>query len=273
MPDVFKHTWDGIGDAAHWANDNVVKPTTQAIDSIPVVGPYIVPLALAATGNPLEAAAYSGFDTGEKTGNPLAGLLAAGGSYAGNALGSSLGSQLGDTVGGSAGSFLNKTPANVLGSGFATATGSTMGSTVGNALGSASIGSFLGGAAGSNIGNQLGSNLGGGAVQPSTDPATPWSPSRAPSLGLPQSLSQFGNLDQDQQLSNIANKGVYGGGNGPEESKYFLNLVNNRLVDPGGHVGGMDQLNPIENSYLAQLGLGGYGNSNDLLKGIQNYSG
>lgn len=264
MPDVF----DNPVFQAVAAPFNLVG---DALDHIPVVGKYIVPAALTLTGNPELAAAYQGLRTGTKTGNPLSGLLAAGGTYAGNAVGSSIGSSLGSSFGGT----LAETPANALGDtlgGDVVGSLASFGSTAGNAIGSSSIGSFLGGSAGSNIGGQIGSDLGGGAPPPSTDPV-PFNAMREPSLGLPQSLSQFGGLDQNQQTSNIANKGVYGGGNGPDESKYFLNLINNRLVDQQGHVGDMNQLNPIENSYLAQLGLGGYGNSNDLLKGIQNYSG
>lgn len=263
MPDVLGDALDAI--------TTPINAVGDVLDKIPVIGPYLAPLGLTLAGQPELAAAYSGQRSSNKTGNPLSGVLSGIGTYAGNAAGSALGSSLADSTGG----LLAKTPSNALGDLFGGETVgalSPIGSSAGNALGSANLGSFLGGALGSNVGGQMGEQLGGGAAPPSTDP-TPFNPTRAPSLGLPQSLSQFGSLDQDQQLSNVANKGVYGGGNSPDESKYFLNLVNNRLVDQTGNVGGMDQLNPIENSYLAQLGLGGYGNSNDLLKGIQNYSG
>lgn len=130
--------------------------------------------------------------------------------------------------------------------------------------------------AGGAIANSLGgspsnatpeSNLGGSLSS--------FTPSQQPIFGIPQGLSSYtdSSLSPDQTLSGIATKGVYGGGNGPEEQKYFLNLVNNRLVDKSGNVAGdTSSLNPIENSYLAQLGLGGYSNPTDLLKGISNYS-
>lgn len=102
-----------------------------------------------------------------------------------------------------------------------------------------------------------------------------FTPERQPGLAPPASLANYTNsaLSPDQTLSGIATKGVYGGGNGPEEQKYFLNLINNRLVDQTGHVANdMSGINPIENSYLSQLGLGGYQNPNDLLRGISNYA-
>lgn len=122
----------------------------------------------------------------------------------------------------------------------------------------------------------VGAATAGGESSPSSDLGQSFSqftPQQQPGLAAPNSLANYTSsaLSPDQTLSGIATKGVYGGGNGPEEQKYFLNLVNNRLVDPQGNVGDMNQLNPIENSYLSQLGLGGYGNSTDLLKGISNY--
>lgn len=119
---------------------------------------------------------------------------------------------------------------------------------------------------------------GGGESSPSSDLGTSLSsftPQQQPGLAAPNSLANYTNsaLSPDQTLSGIATQGVYGRGNGPEEQKYFLNLINNRLVDPMGHVANdMGGINPIENSYLSQLGLGGYQNPTDLLKGISNYA-
>lgn len=248
---------------------------------IDILADYVAPIALAAVPGvgPGLAAVYTGVKTGVETGNPLSGLLGAAGSFAGNALGESFGSSLGNSIGGSAGSFLNETPANFLGDAFGGSTvgaAAPFGSFAGNALGGSTIGSLAGSALGSSTGTSLGSQLGqslmpmGGDLQ--KGPAG-FSPSRAPQMGLPQSLSQFGNLDPFQQATNIASKGVYGGGNGPNENSYFLNLINRQLVDPSGNVGGMQGINPVENSYLSQLGLGGYGNSSDLLKGISQYAG
>jgi hypothetical protein len=266
MPDV-------LGDAADFVFNNPIGQALLApanligdvVDEIPVVGPYIVPAALALTGNPAAAAAYSGIRAGTKTGDPLSGLLAAGGTYAGNVVGSSLGQTLGETFGGT----LAQTPSNALGDifgGEAVGSLAPFGSFAGNALGSAGIANIAGGVLGSQMGGTLG--------QPpetydiASAPSIPGFSANKMNTSLPASLSQFGSLSQDQQLSNIATKGVYGGGAGPEESQYFLNLINNRLIDDPG---ALDKFSPIDNSYLAQLGLGGYSDPTDLLKGISNY--
>lgn len=279
---------DTAGDIFETVTDAITTPVNAVgdlLDQIPVIGPYIAPAILTLTGQPELAAAYIGERAANKTGDPLSGVFSGLGAYAGNALGSSLGSTLGDTFGGQAGSFLNSTPANAIGNAFGGGTlsglGAGFGSAAGNALGSSTIGSIAGGALGSNIGAQFGENIGGGAQQQPAQATplplaalggTPFSPSRSPSMGLPQSLSQFSNLSQDQLTSNIATKGIYGGGNGPEESKYFLNLINNQLVDQTGKVGDSSTLPSIDKSYLAQLGIGG-NNANDILKGISNYAG
>lgn len=100
---------------------------------------------------------------------------------------------------------------------------------------------------------------------------SPYVPSRDNPLSAPSSLSDLSSLTPEQQESNIATKGVYGGGEGPQENQYFLNLINRQLVDDKGNVGNMSSLAPIDTSYLSQLGLGGYGNTSDLLKGISQY--
>lgn len=100
----------------------------------------------------------------------------------------------------------------------------------------------------------------------------PYVASRQAQAALPGSLSQFGGLDQNQLSTNIATKGVYGGGEGPEETKYFTNLINRRLVDDTGKMSGdLNGINPVENSFLSQLGLGGNKSPYDLLKGINDY--
>lgn len=233
-----------------------------------------VPIALTAVAQPELAAAYVGIRSGMKSGSPLGGLAAAGGSYFGSKLGSSLGSSLGSE----GGSFLGKTPSNALGDIFGGETvgaAAPFGSFAGNVLGSSTIGSSLGAAAGSSFGADLGGKLGsqimpgiGGTLDMSQ---SPFSPSRQGAMGLPSSLSGMAGGDPFQQATNIATKGVYGGGQGKDENQYFLNLINRQLVDPSGNVNGMQSINPIESSYLSQLGLGGYNNSNDLLQGISKY--
>lgn len=223
----------------------------------------IAPIAGAALGSlvgmPMIGAAIgSGLSTGVETGNPIAGLLSAGGSFAGGSLGGSL---LGGGLGG-------QTVGGLVNDSF----GSFAGNALPSFLGDASLGSIAGSSIGSSLGASAGQAImpqssGGGA--PKGPP--PFKPSQQAAMGLPQSLSQFSNLSPDQLTSNIATQGVYGGGNGPEENQYFLNLINRQLVDQKGKTGDMGQLSGIDNSYLAQLGLGGMGNTNDLLKGISNY--
>lgn len=239
------------------------------------IAQFAVPIALTLAGQPELAAMSSGIMTGVKTGNPLSGLLSAGGSYFGGELGSSLGSGVGAAEGG----VLSQTPANALGNLFGGDTVGALapfGSFAGNALGSETIGSMAGGALGSSFGNNLGTSL-GQSINPmnSGGGQTPagFTPSRAAQMATPQGLSQFSSLDPFQQATNIASKGVYGGGQGNDENQYFLNLINRQLVDPNGNVQNQSTLNPVESSYLSQLGLGGYNNSTDLLKGISQYQG
>lgn len=202
-------------------------------------------------GTAIGAGIGSGLNTGIKTGNPLAGLLSAGGSY------------LGGSIGGSA-----------LGSGIGSGTlGGTLGSTAANFLGPSLASTSLGSIAGSTLGSSLGGNIGQSLNPPrgpSNDPKA-FHARQQSAMDTPPSLSQFASLSPEQQTSNIATQGVYGGGEGGDESKYFLNLINRRLVDPQGKVGDMGQVSGVENSFLSQLGLGGYGSSKDLLKGISNW--
>lgn len=238
----------------------------------------IAPIAGGALGSMvgmpmLGAAVASGLSTGVKTGNPVAGLLSAGGSY----LGSSVGSSLGSAFGASGGGLLSQSPGEALAGVVGPQTMGSIapfGSWAGNALGSDTLGTLAGGALGGSVGNSMGTSLGQSInpMKPNTQDPAIYSPSRQSQMGLPQSLSQFGSLDPFQQATNIATKGIYGGGQGKDENSYFLNLINRQLVDPSGSVGGMQSLNPVENTYLSQLGLGGFGNSNDLLKGISQYS-
>lgn len=225
--------------------------------------PIIADVAATLTGNPelIPAihAGYSGITTGVQTGDPLRGLEAGaiGGAtaYAGNAVGSELGSN----------AFGNTSLGNLTSSAqnaFEDSTGLAFGSTIGGALGTQA-----GGAVGDSVTNSLNPtqpDLGGTGVPG-------FSPSKQPSMGLPQSLSQFGSLDPTQQATNIASKGVYGGGNGPDEQNYFLNLINRQLFDPSGNVAAnTNNLAPVDMSYLNQLGISG-STPTDYLKGISQY--
>lgn len=196
----------------------------------------------------------SGVGTLASGGSPANALLSAGGSYlGGNLLGNS-NFVPGDSIGSSVNSALGATAANALPSGIA---GSSLSSALGSTLGS----------------NLAVSTL--GTPDKIKSPAGPpgFSPSQQPAMTLPSDLSSLSGLNPMQQSTNIANHGVYGGGAGSADNQYFLNLINNRLVDPNGQVGDQNSLQPIEQSYLAQLGLGGYKNPTDLLKGISQYKG
>lgn len=178
------------------------------------------------------------------------------------------------------------------------AAGQIGGSMIGSAILPQTIGSFIGSSATNAIGSSiadksLGSVIGGYAgnaladnyiskQQPTATDASPapdpnsllpaaFSPKQSPSLQLPGSLSGLNGMDQNQQTSNLATQGVYGGGLGPEEQDYFKGLVNNQLVDPSGKTADIGSLSPIENSYLSQLGFGGYSNSKDLLGALSKW--
>jgi hypothetical protein len=185
-------------------------------------------------------------------------LLSAGGSFVGSNL---AGNILGDKLG-------------TIGSGFNSVLGNDLGSTAANAIGPTLANTTISSVLGGNVGSTLASSLAGTAknASPSGEGATPaFKPTQQSEMALPFSLQGLGGLTTQQQGSNIATKGVYGGGEGPDENSYFLNLINRRLVDPQGNVGDMKNVSPIENSYLAQLGLGGSSNAKNLLQAISNW--
>jgi hypothetical protein len=241
-------------------------------DVLDTISSFAAPLAGAALGSVVPgigtafgAALGSGLQAGISSGNPVSGLLAGGGSLLG-----------GELLGGATGGLFGETPANALGGAFGGDTVGSfapLGSFAGNVLGSSTLGSIAGSSLGSSFGSQLGDKLNPQTPDSSASGPAAFQATRSPQMGLPQSLSQFGGLDPFQQATNIAAKGMYGAGNGSNENSYFLNLINRQLVDDGGNVGGMDKLNPAESGYLSQIGLGGYNNSNDLLKGISQYQG
>lgn len=243
----------------------LAKPIGKLINAIPG-GNIIASAIAAATGNPEFIPLINGTSTYAKTGNVGAGLLSAGGSYLGGQLGSTFGGAgtIGQSLGGAA---------NAIGLGDTLTNG--LASVIGNGGGqyaSNLLNSNLGSALGSYAGNSLGGSLGESLKAPA-DPTgfQAYKPKQQGEGELPSSLQGFGGLDPMQQETNIANKGVYGGGLGEDENKYFLNLVNRQLVDKSGGVQGQGSLSPITSSYLQQLGLGGYGNSNDLLQAISNW--
>lgn len=200
---------------------------------------------------PLISAGITAANNFANTGKVGSSLLKGGLSYAGNKFGSDIFGDLG-TVGGAA---------DKLGLG-------DLASMAGNTISGGSISNALGGLAGNAIADSAAPYLDGA---PDTTNFQAYRPKQEGEGELPSSLQGFGGLDPMQQQTNIANKGVYGGGLGEDENKYFLNLVNRQLVDKSGSVQGQQSLSPITSSYLQQLGLGGYGNSNDLLQAISNW--
>jgi len=238
MPDVIGNAW----------NSTIGTALLHPIDFLPEeVGDIVYPIAGSIIGGPAGAAAASGFRTGMKTGDPLAGLGAAAGSYIGsNLAGNILGDQLG-TIGGTLNAGLGETAGNYVGN------------VLGPELAGSTISSALGGMYGADIGQSL---LGSQNVGPNVSSSGPSAPepfkaTKEAELSLPGSLSGLSGLAPNQISSNIATQGVYGGGQGNEESNYFLNMINRRLVGDTGEVGDISQVNPIEKSYLSQLGVSG----------------
>lgn len=192
-------------------------------------------------------------------------LISGGLSYAGGTIGGKL---FPETFG----SALGSTAKNAVGPEFLDmGLGDTLGQSASNAIGAnianTSIGSALGSYAGNAYAGDLMGPVSSGDSGDTGAQADPFSPQKA-QLDLPGSLSGFSSLDQNQQASNLATQGVYGGGLGPQEQSYFKGLLNNQLVDDSGNVGDMSSLSPIEQSYLSQLGLGGFGNSKSLLEAL-----
>lgn len=228
----------------------------------------IIPAALAFVPGvgPELSAAYTGIKQTVRTGNPLRGLESAGLSYAGQSIGSGIGDTFGQslgTVGSKLGTTAGDLSGNIASSSFGNIVGAGASNAIGSAIANQGIGSLLGGYAGNTLASSLMPQY-----TPKVQGPTPFAPKQADAGEVPGSLAGLSTLTPEQQSSNVANKGVFGGGNGPEEQAYFTNLINRRLVDQSGKVGDINQLSPVDNSYLSQLGLGGYGSSQDLLQAL-----
>lgn len=250
---------------------NIRHGTLHAIATNPVLS-KIIPIVATAVGGPLAGAAASGLEGyagGEK---PIDALKTAGLSFAGNEIGSSIG---GSILPGTVGNAIGSTASNAVGAadaGISGALGQGFSQTASNAILNTGVGSTLGGLAGSNIAQGLmPQKTQGGSVDNNSLLPAAYKPQNIPQLQLPGSLSGLAGLSSDQQTSNLATQGVYGGGLGPQEQQYFTGLVNNQLVDPSGKTSSTSSLSPIENSYLSQLGFNGYSNSNDLLGAISQW--
>lgn len=244
--------------------------------NIPLVGPLLKPIDRATMIGKTSTLPF----IASAIGGPIAGAATAGATdlAEGRGFGQAIGDAAGNYIGGQLGGAGNVGPSGTIASTLGSL--GSIGSYAANALPASIAGSSIGGAAGSFLGGNIGGAVGGSLFDKAASPQSPtasgpppFMPSQSAQMALPPSLSQFGSLNPVQQSTNIATQGVYGGGEGPQENKYFLNLINRRLVDDQGHVGNLSSLQPVEQSYLSQLGLGGYTNPNDLLKGISTYSG
>lgn len=254
----------------------ITQPIASVANAIPG-GNIIVPAALSLI-NPALGAAYVGtraYGEGASIGSALGqGAL----SYAGGQIGSSIGNSIGSGLG-TVGSAASKIGLNL----GQSVSGSGIGASIGNALGriapqatTALAGQGIGSLLGSSIGSNIGSSLAAGkpaaptATAPlSTTPA--FTPTQEAAQQLPASLNSLGSLTGDQQLSDLATQGVYGSGNGPDEQSYFLNLVNRQLVDQGGNTQATSTLQPIEQSYLQNLGISSSGDSSSILEAINRW--
>lgn len=211
-------------------------------------------------GGPV-GAAIGGAAAGATGGGGLKGALIGGATgYAGNVVGSSIGSSLSSSLGKVGGTSLGSLSSNSAGPYSFGNLGSVAGNSIGNTVANTSIASALGSYAGNSIADSVGSSLFPQESMQDTSSdmgqAKPFQAARNAQLTTPNSLSGFDSLDDQQQGTNLATQGTYGGGLGGEEQSYFTNLINRRLVDDAGQVDSdLSEINPIEKSYLSQLGL------------------
>lgn len=236
----------------------------------PVLGGIAGTLIAPGIGTAIGAGIGSGTTTGVETGSPVAGLLSGVAGGAGSAVGGSLLGPVLGSIGGGVAPITGGATSGLLGQSIGASLGDTALSGLGSALGNATGGSLIGGA------------IGSGVAQGATEAAIPgpfnpkpntvdWHAQQQSAMGLPSSLSNYAGLNPDQQASNIATGGIYGGGVGPEESNYFLNLINRKLTNGNGGVANdTSGLAPIDMSFLSQLGINNAG-PNQILQGIQKY--
>lgn len=239
--------------------------------ALPVVGNAIAPGVGAAIGGALGGAVQ---------GEGLKGIgLGAVKGYAGNAIGNSIASTIGTSLGKVGGASIGSlTSKNAMGPFSFGDLGGTAANSIGNSIANTTVSSALGKFAGNSIADNLVSSLSGvdqpqnvevGQPVPEPQGPAPFEPKQEAQLTLPNSLSGLSSLDPNQQSTNIATQGVYGGGAGPQEQDYFENLINRRLVDESGQVDSdLSDINPIESSYLSQLGFGGYNTPSSLLEAL-----
>lgn len=247
-----------MGHFLHEAAKVVTSPLNILPKSIQGIAAPLVGFGLGSlVGFPeLGAAVGSGANTIAKGGSLGQGLLSGGLSAVGSNIGASLFPGAGNVT-------------DALEKGLGSDFGSTAANIIGGNAANTSLGSILGGYAGGNVASALSPTK---TQNPTGQaPSAAFQPSQQAQASLPTSLQSLGGLTPMQQATNVATGGVFGGGQGPDEQSFFANLVNRQLVDPSGKVSDINTLNPIENSYLKQLGLGGYGNSTDLLQAISKF--
>lgn len=242
--------------------------------ALPIIGAAIGS-AVPGIGTALGASIGSGAGTLASGGNIGQALLSGVGGYAGgNIAGSVLGNSLG-TVGSALGlSTANALPWAAANSSLGSALASGIGSSAANSIAGSSIASVLGSQYGSSLAaNAFGNDDPMPQMSAPAEPAgpAPFDPKQEDEQEVPASLNSLGSLTSQQRTSNLANQGVFGGGNGPAEQKYFLNQINRRLVDNTGKLSDLSSLSPIEQSYIQKLGLGNNSNTKSLLEAISKW--
>ncbi len=236
---------------------DTVAPIAAAVAATTLGQPELAPYAAAATSGGLN------YSQTHNVGSAL-------GTAAGSAIGSNIGGNLFPSSSslGSVGGALGINPGSSIASGL----GSIVGQGASNSLLGSSVGSIAGGLAGGSLGGQAGANLTPPKPPKPPAPPAPFSPSYAPAMTTPSSLSGMNNFSPSQQISSLATQGAYGGGLAPQEESYFANLLNHQLVDPNNSVNPISTLSPVENTYLSKIGLGGYGDSGSLLKALSTFN-
>lgn len=233
-------------------------------DKLKKIVSIAAPVVGGAVGGPPGAAIGGAVGGAAKGGGLKGALIGAGTGFAGNVIGNSIAPTI-------TGSLAKAGASNTFTNSLANSSIGRMASNViGPATGASLIGNAAGGFAGNTIAEGLGESLFPTAEEESSPSApAPYSPTRQAQLDLPGSLSGFSGLDESQLSSNIATQGVYGGGQGPQEEDFFTNMINRRLIDDAGNTDqDLSEINPIESSYLSQLGLGGYTDPRSLLEAI-----
>lgn len=237
-----------------------------------LLGSFVAPLVGGLAFGPIGAAVGSGAGTLASGGSIKDALISGGLSFAGGKIGGKL---FPDAIGSSF------SPSNVAGP-YTMPGVSALGSSAANAIGANIANTSIGSVLGTYAGNKFADNLTAPQEQagdfgpdlslaPETVEPEPFAPKQDAQLSLPGSLTGFSSLDPAQLSSNLATQGVYGGGLGPEESAYFRNLINRRLVDETGMVDpDLSEINPIENSYLSQMGITG-SNPTSILEALSRY--